>query len=369
MSVNQETKSDSEVIGTASFETLPTRLPNNSTSKLLNKRPFTVLLGSCFFHEEDSGEVSSGYNELWNNSNLRPHLKFLVGDQVYVDQQWINILGTNINSREEVKRDVNKVYFNTWNKLYGMLKNGSNYFSSDDHEFWNDFPNTPLRAWAALRGSAKKRAWVATTTIRFFRNVQSDKPTSQFTIGDDLSFFVADTRIHREKQERGVRLMGDNDLKKLEEWVKDLKCPGVLVLGQPMIWEPYGNVDFKGKEFNAIKGIMTGIGYFAGGAFGAVAGSFGTDKVLKKNANAIAGGKADHNLQSYEQYTDIANAISRSKHDILILAGDIHLGRICKFQISHTNRTDPTNIYEVVSSPMTVLPKSKPKLETLFLRK
>lgn len=376
-----------ELYWTATFETLPAQLSRNAELTRRAERPFTVMLGSCYYSKEDKAQnVSKNYYSIYKNTNLRPHLKFLVGDQVYVDIQWafINeniwelaeLLESNIKTEEQVRRDVHEAYYKSWSQLGGMLMYGANYFTSDDHEFYNDFPFIPL---GHLRDLSKedsegkeKRKWVISTTEEYFKNVQSKTPISQFSIGDDLSFFIADTRINRTRfrNNEPSRFMDDKDIEKLEEWVENLTCPGVLVLGQPMIWEPVGEAKVKkvdtGDNFFTKVGKVLGFltGGVPGGVIGGVAAYFSTEVAAKKIINDyLIEGYADHNLQAFKQYSIIANAISRSKQDIVVLAGDIHLGRIGKFRVSHKNRTDPTNVYEIVSSPLSLLPSAESTLE------
>jgi hypothetical protein len=75
------------------FETLPASLPPASSSTLASKRPFTMFLGSCFcYSRDDRQDVGAAYDKLYASEEHRPHLKLLVGDQVYLDdpiQDWV----------------------------------------------------------------------------------------------------------------------------------------------------------------------------------------------------------------------------------------------------------------------------------------
>src|ERR1041385_3962215 len=66
----------------ASIMTLPDRLP------VKGERPFTVLLGSCYFgHEDKAGAVGQTYLQL--PSDAQPDIKILCGDQVYLDNPFL----------------------------------------------------------------------------------------------------------------------------------------------------------------------------------------------------------------------------------------------------------------------------------------
>jgi hypothetical protein len=99
--------------------------------------------------------------------------------------------------------------------------------------------------------------------------------------------------------------------------------PGVLVLGQPVLTRP----------------------------------------VSRKNI-AVDVITTDRNLPHFVQYDDLINALSWwCYHDLLILAGDVHFGRIARFNIFRSPDIYPAVVYEVVSSGMTVLPSAKNHFE------
>ena len=117
--------SSNSLLGLSLFETLPTRLPN------LPSRPFTVFIGSCFHHQYDGGRVGRSYQKLYNDPIYRPYIKFLVGDQVYIDQPWYGLqfrLSTALLKNHCIKK-----YENSWDGMRKLLGQGSNFFVSDDH--------------------------------------------------------------------------------------------------------------------------------------------------------------------------------------------------------------------------------------------
>ena len=99
--------------------------------------------------------------------------------------------------------------------------------------------------------------------------------------------------------------MAVGDLEKLERWVGALTCPGVLVLGQPLL--------------------------------------------------TTRGSLWDKNLPAYTtQYRRLCDAILRSPHDVVVLSGDVHFGRVARVS-APGSRGQGVRILEVVSSPLSVL--------------
>lgn len=73
----------------------------------------------------------------------------------------------------------------------------------------------------------------------------------------------------------------------LLDWVGSLTCPGVLVVGQPVL--------------------------------------------AKAEGRAPWGEHSDWNLPAFDQYPGLVRALSSAPHDILVLSGDVHFGRIATF--------------------------------------
>jgi len=330
------------------FDTLPVDLPRPTGQRLpsLVVRPFTLMLGSCYWDSADNGEVSAAYRKVFAYSAYSPHVKLLVGDQVYIDQPWWDWEDPTI-SIAEMREKVTSRYHSAWSKLSPLLKGGANICTSDDHEFWNDFPFQPLPVWLGLQNASVRRR-LAGETNNFARSMQQIVPSTQFNIGDHLSVFVLDTRINRTESNFAL----ENDLRAFEDWVANLRCPGVLAVGQPLLGErvghPFGDLG-PDKLWKAGAAVVGGL---FGGIPGALIGLFGID-IAKDNIEGIIG---DHNLPFYKaQYRRLTQALARSRHDIVVLSGDIHLGRIARTRIHRADGSDPTRIYEVIASPMTVL--------------
>jgi hypothetical protein len=122
-----------------------------------------------------------------------------------------------------------------------------------------------------------------------------------------VSFFVADTRSYRTRDDDPkARLMLPEQWDALEAWAKNLKGPGVLVLPQPLL--------------------------------------------------KSGGSKTDRTLVDFRESDRFGGIFERAlggenPHDILILTGDIHTGRLSSAQIVGLQG----EIYELVASPASLV--------------
>lgn len=285
----------------ASFRTLPDDLPT------VNESPFTVLLASCFCSSR-SESVTLGSTYLNLQKQIKIDIKILCGDQVYLDdptsyftwnghfpQTW-----TWRNHPTSVLADkLLDNYLKTWGQggthagFQQFLQNGANFFSSDDHEFWNNAPS-----FATLipdTYSPEGRDWWRTEATNLLKIFQPKSAKPDFNIGA-LSFFIVDTRVNRE----GDNFMSVGDRNALEQWVTNLQGVGVLVLGQPIFSEKAG-----------VRGNLT-----------------------------------DWNLPDFKQYEDLVRILYKTNHSILMLTGDVHYGRISRCQLK-----PDIFLYEIISSP------------------
>ncbi|WP_433784320.1 hypothetical protein ACQPX6_29365 [Actinomycetospora sp. CA-101289] len=231
-----------------------------------------------------------------------------MGDQIYLDAPFTHFRGHSI-STSSLERWVASVYQRGWDTLGYFMTHGASMNVTEDHEYWNNFPHVPSRAWRALRDEATREVMLE-LAVAHAELMQLAEPVRAFVIGPseepDISFFVTDTRVNRTFEEReDARFMDATDFDRLLDWVGNLPCPGVLVLGQPLLTAP--------------------------------------------------GGGNDWNLPAYEQqYLELCSALLHSPRDVIILCGDVHFGRIAR--IEGPGRDDRgVSITEVISSPLAVL--------------
>ncbi len=306
--LNQNTKYNVNTNdGTAEFRTLPSSLPP------LGKRSFNILLSSCFYYNNDkTGKAGKTFKKISNR--FKPDIKIMCGDQVYLDVADGHFMQLNLIRNEDPKyisRSYLKKYINTWTQRNGyndILRIGATYFTADDHEFWNNFPNpTPL-----ILNTYKQnfRDSLKQISLSFYNDFQSDdiNISGHPRIIDmgNISFFIADTRIFRE--EGDSRFMSDEDFESLISWIEKLNKPGVLAIGQPLLQSPSGFV-------------MKNVG--------------------------------DRAMSNYRQYRQLVKTLFCLRHSLVVLSGDVHFGRIASCILNF--RSIPVELVEIVSSPISLV--------------
>ena len=272
------------------FDTLPRRIPK------IGKKPFTIGLGSCYYDHRDGGQAAGAYQALYERGSkgVRPDITFLTGDQVYLD------IGFDSLSRDsdEIKQRVADDYAQHWRSLGGILNRGGTWMLPDDHEYWNDYPfhDSLIPQLLALRLSSVRSAW-AKASKDAVKNIQRSPVVETFSIGNDLSFCLADLRSFRSKNGFLPRIQ----FQRLVDWAEGLTCTGVFVIPQPLIVEE---------------------------------------------------NKSERNLLSFKtQYTRLLEAMGSSGHDIVLMSGDVHFGRIASCDIG----LNGGRLIEIVSSPLSNL--------------
>ena len=242
---------------------------------------------------------------------MKPDIKFLTGDQVYLD------IGFDSLSRDpdEIRQRIGDDYATHWQSLGGILNRSGTWMIPDDHEYWNDYPfyDSLIPQLLALKLAKVRKAW-ATASKDAVKNIQRSPVVETMFIGEDLSICLAALRSFRSKNQ----FIGINDFAKIVDWAENLSCPGVFVIPQPLI---------------------------------------------------VDENKSERNLLSFaKQYTRLLEALAASGHDILVLSGDVHFGLIATCSLGNSGG----HLIEVVSSPLSNLtylngiaastPKHTPKL-------
>jgi hypothetical protein len=280
-----------QVVASGDVVTLPEQLPT------LGQQPFTVLLGSCFWHERDPG-LASAFARL--PAGMRPDVKILCGDQIYLDAP-ASHFAFHTHSRDELEASFTAAYLSSWRDgcLGDVLRSGPNHFSSDDHEPWN---NAPSRA-ALVRDSwtdGGRRQWL-TAARKLYGLFQTAATVTTFAVGA-LSFCIADTRMRRDADEQSF--MDPADLARVRQWIEGLRGPGVLVIGQPLFADTAG----------------------------------------------VLGHLFDWGLPDYAQFPDLVRALMDSQHDIVALTGDVHYARAARCLLPSGRR-----LVEIISSPLALV--------------
>jgi len=283
-------------VASATLGTLPRALPG------LEDRPFTILLGSCFAQKRDGGgTVGRTYSLL--PGAIRPDLKILCGDQVYLDAPSFWTIFPAV-TEGELKRRLLATYLEAWTQEPGfhtLLADGPNLFSADDHDFWNNAPKGSVTAPATLIPRLR-RIWLAEATALYRAFQRPAEPRLTFVEMDGLSVCVTDARTNR--TETDERFMAADDLADIRTWVGSLRAPGCLVLGQTL--------------------------------FAARAGSISRHM--------------DLGLPDYAQYAELLDILGSARHSIVVLTGDVHFGRVAVCELAGGQE-----IIEVVASPLALV--------------
>ncbi len=286
---------DWEILRSASIRTLPKRLPQHEP----HIKPFTIALGSCYWPDQDGGRVGTAYRGLYEHPQHphdSPDLTFLTGDQVYLD------VGFDLRSDvpKEVRRRIARDYACHWKGLSDVLTRGANYMLPDDHEWYNGYPDPDPKnpyLWD-LQKSKVRKTWEQTAR-QGIENVQQCPVVEVMEFPGDLSICFADLRSFRKPNRRG--LMKAKDLKRLLDWAKGLTTPGVLVSPQPLI---------------------------------------------------VTTNEHEANLLDYtKDYCRLLAALGHTGHDIVVMSGDVHYGRVVSVKLG----TGGATLHEVVSSPLSNL--------------
>lgn len=331
--------------------TLPEKLPAKG------EQPFTILLGSCFYGpKDDTGMVGATYHRIYKEQP--PDIKILCGDQVYLDNPWAKTTSPlwfwSYVRPGSFKAMLLEKYVSNWGQMVGddagfrqLLKDGANYFCSDDHEFWNNAPDFG-GVGLAYTLTRKARDWWFETARELFGAFQSDAPFETFEIGGEgdppLSVCIADTRINRESY-YCQRFMRDKDLEAVGQWIASLeekKGPGVLVLSQPVL------VGENNQENNIRSLRDTGL---LGGIKSFLQRRLPTSITdLSRNIK----GSLDRSLPDYtRQYKQLMKYITESPRSIVVLTGDVHFGRVA--YLGPEPGSGNSKLVEVISSPMQVV--------------
>lgn len=271
------------------FGTLPDALPDATQA------PFTVGLGSCFYNHRDGGHAAAAYKAIYENGgHASPDITFLSGDQVYLDIGFDSLSLIPKEIRERIATD----YAVHWQALGSILTRGGTWMLPDDHEYWNDYPfyDSLLPTLLPLKLSPVRRAW-SQASRDAVSNIQRSALVETFSIGNELSFCIADLRSYR----RGKRFLPEESFARLCDWARNLDCPGVLLVPQPLI---------------------------------------------------VGDGSLERNLRSFpDQYASLLGALASSGHDIVLLSGDVHFGRIASVSLGQQGG----KLIEIISSPLSNL--------------
>lgn len=264
----------------------------------------TIAAATCFYDYFPTNGSSTYRHQLVHGRWFsRPRFKILAGDNLYVDVapgQLFRRGGFNETCEYYAR------YYSE-SEYAAFLAGEGTVTTWDDHEFWNNYPEEQAHLSRTRGGDRKDYIAAAHAALDLFQTPLNPPPvvpggrSYSFDIAP-LSFFVADVRSRRSLHAAGDRrFMLEAEHTKLLEWLRGLKNPGVLVLGQPLWSNP--------------------------------------------------GDKRDWCLPAFErQYAQIWQGLADAAFDVLVVSGDVHFSRALEIGVGRGF------VYEVITSPAVHIP-------------
>ena len=288
--------------------------------KTIPDEGLSFILASCYWNNDDKeGYYARAVATVMKNEKPRPAFKMLIGDQVYLDYP--------IPIFTSTEKCIPERYLEYWgNSAYrDALGHCPTFYTCDDHEFWNNFPEFQSQLpFTYTKNSRKHFEEVALKCLDQFQSRLTPDGQTWYTFEiSPASFFVADTRSKRSYYDDPDKcFIDDEQWLALDEWQQNLKGPGILVLGQPLYQQDGSWKDYSLSNFEEDYGRLM--------------------KLIEDSFNG--------------------NNVEGKSHKILILSGDIHNGRHAVAYMANGNE-----VHEFIASPASRIGPfiSEPETDTL----
>lgn len=295
--------------------------------------PLELALGSCYSLATDDS-LAASYPPPTSGEE-RIGLRFLCGDNIYMDVDPEAIPFKFVNRKPKPLHR----YFRQWRdtRHAAFLSKSPTILVADDHDYWNNFPHAvSIFSWTWF--GRKRLAERMDRAFSLFQAAMNLDPALLANAGDPdwdrllgsdarsfslqagvTPIFVLDTRTRRSRYAvRDQRLMEPKWLDDVTRWLEDLRRPGLLVVGQPLIARP-----------SAFPRILP--------------------RWLRINIDLRP---ADYS----EDYARLCEALfTKARHDVLILTGDIHKSRLYRA----TSGNGSNRVHELTSSPLSLYSRKK----------
>lgn len=267
----------------------------------LSPEGFTVAAATCFYDYFAGGASSYGTALRLGRWFGKTGLAILAGDNMYMD------VAPDQRSLDDPYEEAAIRYAKYF--AYGAYPDAiggqPTIVTWDDHELWNNYPEFQphlSRTWTAAKRT--KYADAALAGIERFQAPLNPPGVGlgyRFDVAP-LSFYVADLRTGRTPRAPVDRAMlSPVELADVLDWLRTLKGPGVLVLGQPLWIEKGDRKDWQPPAFGA-------------------------------------------------EYAALWKALADAPYDVMILSGDVHHSRALALRIRGRQ------VFEVVTSPAVHIP-------------
>ena len=269
------------------------------------------IFASCFWRNDDK----EGYYYKAVDAVMRcekpsqPAFKCLAGDQIYLD------FPVPMNPFSNHHTKIADRYKEYWGDVgyQNVLATTPNFFLCDDHEWWNDYPESQRHLPHTYTVKQRKSyRGIAAEYYEAFQRILNPGPHRWYSFEiEPVSFFFADTRSARDSVEREGKtpqFMQADQWEALEQWQDNLTGPGILITGMPLFqkdgdWKDHSLNNFP-KDNQRLLGLFT---------------------------RTLTGKNKDER-----------------PHDIVILSGDIHTGRHC---IARLKGHADLKVHELIASP------------------
>jgi hypothetical protein len=288
--------SGGQVLAQCRLKTLPDALPSASL-------PLNMLIASCYSELRDgAGALGRAYARLPAAS--QPDLAIMMGDQVYLDTPVAHFL-LRRHTPEQLAFEFASNYQATWaanqpDTGFGPLATGvAAFLSGDDHELWNNAPTPAVHLPDTWTGDGRE-IWSKIAAL-LFDAYQTPRRLHALEL-PPLSIRSVDTRFAR-AADHSV-FMDPQAMTEIAAWLLTLSGPGMLILGQPI--------------------FVTEAGW--------------------------RGNLADWGLPDFAQYDDLVRALTSVQHDVLVVTGDVHFGRVAEAVLPNGSR-----LVEIIASPMVLV--------------
>jgi hypothetical protein len=263
----------------------------------------TVAVGTCFY---DGYKMAAKLGAALAQVRLveRAALQFWGGDNIYGDVPTFS--GKNSAHGHFVERYLSYLDATPYSYARSMMPN---YTAYDDHEFWNNYPESQLWLSQSWDANHAEYSSAALDCLQLFQasvnpNGVAGGRSFEFSI-PPVHFFFADMRSARTRHgSPAPRMMTPGDFAALLGWAQNLKGPGVLVVGQPL-W-------------------------------------------------CNAGGYTDYNPPDFiPEYQAIWRALRDAPYDVLVVTGDVHHSRVLAIDMVGN---EGRKLYEFTTSPASHIP-------------
>jgi len=285
-----------QVFAQCRMKTLPDALPSAAL-------PLNVLIASCYSELRDGpGALGTAYARLPAAS--QPDFAIMMGDQVYLDTPVAHFLFRR-HTPEQLAFEFTTNYQATWaanqpNQGFGPLATGmAAFLSADDHELWNNAPGPAVHLPDTWTGGGRE-IWSKIAAL-LFDAYQTPRRLHALEL-PPLSIRSVDTRFARTADHSAF--MDPQAMAEITAWLAALNGPGMLVLGQPI--------------------FVTEAGW--------------------------RGNVTDWGLPDFAQYDDLVRALTSVQHDVLVVTGDVHFGRVAEAVLPNGRR-----LVEIIASPMVLV--------------